>query len=531
MGVYTGLSTLAFERMSRFRIKWFYLLCLSALLSGCKAWLLKVTESPDDQLIKAVIIQLGDMNDLFPDPESPESGLSQVATVIKQQKLYNDRVLVVATGDIMGTSMISSLPDESATIAGKHIIEGLNALGVDMVLAGQPASNVSATQYQQRIHQSNFRWLATNTRYRRSGDSLTRFTPSADLKSQVNGEWIWDISDEDGTKARIGFVGAVTPRTAPADFYFPDWQNAVRNSLEKIRDSSQLLIALSGLRMREEEHLASRFPEIQLILSGRSAEAKETKSGTTKITKAGSNAASVWVHKIIIDTRTKTTEIKSEVVSISNRSQGDGTLRDIQLKWAGLLNKHLQFQGIEPAQVVTTLNDPWNLQWPDVSTQSTNFTYTLGRAFKTACPKCEAAVFPAGMIYETPIKGKVVKGFDIARILPTGGALLEVHMQGSLIKDILEAGITSRGRSGFIHYEGIRRDSLSGAWFINAEAVRPQYAYKIAIPEALFASGGLPFLWSKQRGIERIVRPDPADKTNPMRDVRAALIHYLRQAR
>lgn len=127
---------------------------------------------------------------------------------------------------------------------------------------------------------------------------------------------------------------------------------------------------------------------------------------------------------------------------------------------------------------------------------------------------------------------------DIVRILPFGGAIVEVEMTGTLLRKTLDAGYNNKGNGGYRQLHRIRRDEASGKWYVADKALDDAKSYHITLPEFLLTGNesNMAFLKaslgadgkSTNPDIPKILKADPKDKADLRNDIRLVFIQYLK---
>jgi len=131
----------------------------------------------------------------------------------------------------------------------------------------------------------------------------------------------------------------------------------------------------------------------------------------------------------------------------------------------------------------------------------------------------DAAVLNGGSIrIDDQLPPGPIRQYDIIRILPFGGKVLKVTLDGGLLRQILEAGEANVGSGGFLQLSGIT--GSNGAWTVNGRQLDAAATFTVAMPEFLLTGleARMAFLTrDKVRGVEEL------------RDIRLILIEELRR--
>jgi len=114
-----------------------------------------------------------------------------------------------------------------------------------------------------------------------------------------------------------------------------------------------------------------------------------------------------------------------------------------------------------------------------------------------------------------------ISEYDIIRVLPFGGKVLKVQMDGALISRVLDTGIGNQGVGGYLHSsDGTTRDSTG--WMIKGVRIDPAKTYTVGISDFLMTGGetNLGYLTTTAAGVRGVTE---------MRDVRRAVIDELKR--
>jgi 2',3'-cyclic-nucleotide 2'-phosphodiesterase (5'-nucleotidase family) len=162
----------------------------------------------------------------------------------------------------------------------------------------------------------------------------------------------------------------------------------------------------------------------------------------------------------------------------------------------------------------------------DVRSHPTNLTKLIVSAMLAAAPKADIALLNSGSIRVDDVLPMPITEYDIIRTLPFGGGIREAEMKGSLVMAALTQGQKNIGSGGYLAYnENITHEA--GTWKLNGIAIDPEKVYRVAITDFLFSGkeANLAFLNPDDPGVIKTF-PTPA-ATNPLRDIRLAVIRFL----
>ena len=110
-------------------------------------------DSKENQ-VNFTIIQVNDVYEIGPLSGGTVGGMSRVATLYKKEKALNDNTMMVLAGDFLSPSLLGTLKYKGEKIAGKQIVDVMNAMGFDLVVLGNHEFDVKRHELQKRIDAS-----------------------------------------------------------------------------------------------------------------------------------------------------------------------------------------------------------------------------------------------------------------------------------------------------------------------------------------------------------------------------------------
>ena len=139
--------------------RWFILLILALLFQ----WSCNLPRATQD-VVNFTVLQMNDVYEISPLEGGKAGGLARVATVIKELEAENPNTISLLSGDFLSPSLMGMLKDKNGEkIAGRQMIETLNALGLDYVTFGNHEFDLKTGELlQKRIDQSDFKYICSN---------------------------------------------------------------------------------------------------------------------------------------------------------------------------------------------------------------------------------------------------------------------------------------------------------------------------------------------------------------------------------
>jgi 5'-nucleotidase len=220
-----------------------------------------------------VRIQLLLVNDVYElEPVMGRGGLARVATLARELRRQTPNTLFVLAGDTLSPSLLSTL------VRGAQMIEGWNAVGLDLATFGNHEFDFGPAVLALRMGESRFAWLSANVLDRATGRPFGGARP-------------WLRRDFDGV--RVGVIGLTTPDAAKTSnagpgLRFEEPLEAARTALAAL-GAVDLRVAVTHLPLRQDRELVDALP-FDLVLGGHDHDPMVHELGRAVIVKAGSDA-------------------------------------------------------------------------------------------------------------------------------------------------------------------------------------------------------------------------------------------------
>ncbi|GEO12066.1 bifunctional metallophosphatase/5'-nucleotidase [Segetibacter aerophilus] len=510
--------------------KFISVLCIATLLlnSSCKTPR-SVVGTKDDGKIEVVFVQVNDVYEIAPVGGGKEGGMARVATLKKQYKQANPNTFLVIAGDFLSPSVYNSLQYHGKRIRGAQMVESMNAAGMDIAVFGNHEFDISEKELQERINESRFLWVSTNT-FHKLKDSIVPFRRTDVANATPFPEtYIMSVKDNDGTAARIGFIGLTLPSN-PADFVsYKDPLAAAKEVYNKIKDSVDAVVAITHMAVEDDVLLAKELPGLAAIIGGHEHGGVFNKTGKVYITKAHANARSAYIVKLDINKNKRSFNVpEPELKYINEEVALDSNTNVAVEKWKKIARDNYASLGFDAEKVVIATGEKLDGRETETRSTSTNLTSLVTAAMAYACPQADVVIFNSGSIRLDDILTPPVTQYDIIRTLPFGGGIREVDMKGDLLLKVLQAGIKNRNNGGFLQSQPVVFNSAANSFTVNNQAIDPTKVYRVAVTEFLLSGkeANLDFLNETNPGIVKVY-PAETEITNPKSDIRAAIVKFL----
>jgi 2',3'-cyclic-nucleotide 2'-phosphodiesterase (5'-nucleotidase family) len=466
---------------------------------------------------RLTLLAINDVYEIAPLANGTEGGMARVATLRRQLQTRNPNTYLLHAGDFVSPSVIGTLRHEGKRIAGRQMIEVMNAAQVNYATFGNHEFDIGQADLQARIDESAFAWVVANLR-ERGPAGLAPFQQWRNGQAQpLASSFVLPLGQR-----KVGVLAVAIP-TANSFAEFEDPLTAAEREYQALAARCDFVIALTHLELAQDLELARRLPGLRLIMGGHDHEHMRHQVGQTLVCKADANAKTAYVHQLIL--RGKQLKIKAKLQKIGPSLAADPATDQVVGKWTAIANQSFAEMGFAAQAVVYRAPAPLDGLEKSVRNQATNLTNLLGQAFWRACPQAEAVVYNSGSIrIDDQLIGNVTQ-YDVVRILPFGGPLVTVALRGRLLAQVLTTGQANRGIGGYLQTVNLAPDP-KGQWLLNGQPLEPERVYHVAMPDFLLTGreAGLEYLTPKNPDIQSVT---PAAANSPAADVRKALISYL----
>lgn len=489
---------------------------------SCKSTL-STSGIKDDGKIDVTFLQINDVYEITPLQGGKVGGMARVATLKKELLAQNPNTFMAIAGDFVSPSVYNSLVYEGKRIRGAQMIAALNAAGTDFAVLGNHEFDINEKELQDRINESKFQWVSSNT-FHNTSSGIKPFVKTTAAGSEVFPEtYILNVEDADGTKAKIGFIGITLPfNKAPYVSYTDPLESAVK-WYNTIKDSCDAVVALTHQAIAEDSILALRIPELAAIIGGHEHDMHYITVGKVPITKAHANAQSAFILRMTIDKKNKSVKVVPELKMIDPQIASDEATEKVVDKWTNIAKENYASLGFDASKVVLKSGDPLDGREIMIRSGQTNLTRDIVASIEKSTPEAKVAIFNSGSIRVDDILEMPVTQYDIIRSLPYGGTVVQVDMKGSLLTRILESGRNNVGSGGFLQYSSaITYDTPSKKWKLKNEIIDPDKIFRVAISDFLL-TGGEANMGYLTKDNPEIIKIHPGDG----RDLRLDIIKYL----
>lgn len=500
---------------------------LITLFMACGPSKETVEKVKDDGKIDFVFVQLNDVYEIAPLGGGKHGGLARVAHVVDSLRAVNPNTYLVHAGDFLNPSLLGTLKYEGERIHGKQMVEVMNAMDFEVVTFGNHEFDIGREDLQKRMDQSSFYWTSANCfEQLEDGPRSFHFVRNGDT-IPVPETYVIPVHDADGTEIEVGLFSVTLPSN-PQDFvYYSDYLLESRSSCSSLEmQGVDVILGLTHVTIDQDVELARELPQISFIMGGHEHSNMMVESGNARIAKADANAETIYIHYFNYDTKTKNLAIRSKLFPITDKLNEKPEVQVLVDKWESILMTQVMEVTDKPNEVIYFADPP--LDGTDSANRSlqTNLgnivTSSMMEAFDA--PVDAALVNGGSFRLDDMLHGEITQ-LDIFRVLPFGGGLLRVQIEGDLLMDVLDYGAEKKGNGAYLHRHNIRWDDEANWWLLGGGKIEAERIYTIAFSDFLLKGLDIPFLKPSNGGVISIQEPRPDE---PAYDIRKAIIVYLK---
>jgi 5'-nucleotidase len=442
------------------------------------------------------ILHFNDVYEITPVEAGRSGGLARVAAVRAALRDSFPALITTLGGDYISPSALGTARVGGERLNGRQMVSVLNAVGLDIAVLGNHEFDVSRDAFLARMNESRFTLLAANV-----SDSTGRPFPKI-LPHVIHAV---RAGDRD---VRVAFFGVVIPANRPSWSRVGDPIEAARREATLLRDSADVIVALTHLTLSDDARLVEEITEIDVVLGGHEHENYTLRRGSrfAPVLKGDANVRSVQVVSIRPPSAGRRAEVSSRLQTIVGGMAEDPTVARVVSGWVDSAFAGFERDGFRPRELVVTSPIALDGREAIVRSSRSELTDLIAAAMRRDTPDAELAVFNAGAIrIDDIITAGPVTQYDVIRMLPFGGKTVDVRIQGELLGRVLAAGEQNAGRGGFLQKHGVEGSAAAG-WRIAGAPLDPARMYRVAISDYLLTGGeiGIEFLKRDMPGVQVI---------------------------
>lgn len=481
--------------------------------------------SKDDGKISFTILQINDVYEIAAIQNDKYGGMARVETVRQELLEKDNNTMLVIAGDFLNPSLLGTIKFEGKKISGKQMVEVMNAMDLEVAAFGNHEFDVKEYELQERMDESEFPWISANVFHVTENDTVAFHQQLNGTQQDIAGSYIKEITDEDGTKIKIGFISVCIPSNPKKFVHYTDMYEEIQEEYNAIKDEVDIVLGLTHVKVAEDEKIAQLLPEIPLIMGGHEHTKKDRQVGEVSIKKADANAKSAYIHTIEFDKKSKETSVNSVYKLIDTTVAYNERVQKIVRKWDSIMNNEITKVIDNPDEVIYHADVPLEGRDTPIRSSQTNLGIMIAESMSFSYDNNVDCAFTngGGIRIDDRLIGDV-RSLDIFRVLPYGGAVYKVEMKGSLLIETLNYGEAASGTGAYLQRE--KQITLdNGTWKINGKPIQANKTYTVATIDFLLTGLDIPFLTPENKGIISIYKPTENELAF---DVRKAMIAYLK---
>ncbi len=457
------------------------LLCLLAACNTVQTLATIQPAAPSVEPIDITILQLNDVYEIAPLEGGRVGGLARVGTLLAQLEAENPNTIAVMAGDFLSPSFIGTLRMNGERVAGKQMVETLNAMGLDYATFGNHEFDLSdSTLLRQRLDLADFKFVCANARW----ESPMGRRPFVQRGQAVPDYIVHTFTTPSGANVKLAIVGVVLPFAKQDYLYYEEVTSSFSQAVAAASETADIVVGLTHLNLEDDLNLATAVPGLPLFMGGHEHENNSRFIGSTVIAKADANAKTVYIHRLRYYPDCGLVKLRSELLPIDGRLANHPPTQAVVEKWASQQNGMLKELGYQADRVLTHLSAPLEGREVIVRNQPTNYGQLTLEACQAAWPGAALYLLNSGSLRIDDQLAGTVTEYDVLRTFPFGGPIVRQEIVGADLIRLLDIGtLTNKGEGGYLQLLGAEK--INGRWQLQGEAIQERLSYPVVLPKFL----------------------------------------------
>ena len=241
--------------------RWFSVIAVIVVLgfASCKSFP-SSRSLHDDGKLEVDFVQVNDVYEIAPLDNGKIGGMARVAALKKEYLQKNANTVLVMAGDFVSPSVYNSLKYHDTAIRGKQMIEAMNTAGFDLAVFGNHEFDIKEDELQQRIDESNFQWVSSNSFHNLKGQIVPFAKTKANISSAFPKVYFKTFKDTDGTEVKIAFIGLTLPFNKADYVSYTDPDSSAMELYKQVKDSCDAVIAVTHQAVEDDVKLRNNYP-------------------------------------------------------------------------------------------------------------------------------------------------------------------------------------------------------------------------------------------------------------------------------
>ncbi|MEO8486721.1 MAG: bifunctional metallophosphatase/5'-nucleotidase [Betaproteobacteria bacterium] len=480
---------------------------LGGFLAACAQPIVPADLAPKP--VTVTLVHFNDVYEILPVEGGKSGGLARVATVVQQVKAAHPATLTTLGGDYLSPSALGTAIVDGRPIAGRQMVDVLNATGLDWATFGNHEFDVSEAAFRAHLVQAKFRIVSSNV-------------------TDANGQTFAGVPtsvivpvDAAGRTVRIGLIGVTIDSTKKNWVRYRDAIASARAEVDELRGRTDAIVALTHLSLAQDAELVEAVPGIDLVLGGHEHENWILYRGPrlVPIVKADANVRTLAIVTLTFGAPGTRADVSARLQPIDDRIAAAPAVDAIAQRWVERAFEAFRREGFAPEAVVATSTEPLDGRESTVRNRAGRLTDLIAAALAHEVGAADVALFNAGSVrIDDVVPPGPITEYDVIRILPFGGKIVKAIFDGALLARVLDTGVNNQATGGFLHAWGARREN--GAWIVKGRAIDPAGRYTVVLTDFLLSGGetNMGFLTRANPGVQDV---------EPLRDIRRVVIEEL----
>jgi 5'-nucleotidase len=204
------------------------------------------------------IVHLNDVYEILPVEGGKSGGLARVATVIKQMKATRSPLVTTLRATYLSPSALGTAIVDGAPMAGRQMVDVLNATGVDWATFGNHEFDVSEAAFRAHLAQAKFRIVSSNVTDA-DGKPFPGVPTSAIAEIDIAGRTV-----------RIGLIGITVDQTVKSWVRYRTAIAAARGRGREASRQNRRHRRAHALSLEQDAELVTALPGIDSCWAGTS---------------------------------------------------------------------------------------------------------------------------------------------------------------------------------------------------------------------------------------------------------------------
>ncbi|AFM03305.1 5'-nucleotidase/2',3'-cyclic phosphodiesterase-like hydrolase [Bernardetia litoralis DSM 6794] len=502
----------------------FVLLIFLLAFAGCRSS--QTSSSDSEDIVKLTFLHINDVYEIAGVSGGKYGNFARVAQLKKELLKENPNTYLILSGDFLNPSVLGTLKLNGKRISGEQMIDVMNAAKMDFVTFGNHEFDLKENEVLERINESDFEWIASNTFYYKDG----KIQPFTRKGKKLPTYLTIEPKNPKGESIKVGILGITTQYNQPDFVRYTDEYETTKNVYQEIESKTDFTVALTHLLENEDEKLAGIVPQLKLLMGGHDHENMKFTYGKTIMAKADANARTAYIHRLTYNKKTKELKIDSELKSIDSSIDYEPITKAAIEKWNKIADSVFNVQGFNPDREIYKLKEPLEARESLIRSQQTNAGTLIVNAMASAFPNTELAILGSGSVRLDDQLIGIVTEYDVLRMLPFGGKIYQFTTSGDILIQYLDAGTKNKGSGGYLQYQEKLKFDAEKGWLLDGQKINPKRQYTLVTNDYNLSGRetNMEFMNMKtNKEITNVISSD--DSKSPQSDIRKAVIVYLEQ--